>query len=67
MILTAPQHERLDSLTGNVVGIEDSCPVICSENGRLIRISPEGRVLEVSKQVREQISRRLLDRWERDP
>ncbi len=66
MILTASQHERLDTLSGTVVGSENNCPVVCSDNGKLIRISPEGRVLEVSKQTREAISRRLLDRWERD-
>ncbi len=50
-----------------VVGSEDDCPIVVYSNGQMRRVTKEGRVVAPSKKAEDQIAKRMLRRWERDP
>ncbi len=68
MINTPDQLDRMDVLPedAKVIGYEDDCPVV-RFNGRMARITREGRVIAPSKKAEDQIAKRMLKRWEREP
>ncbi len=69
MILTREQEERMSVLMDGtkVIGSEDDCPIIVYPNGRLMKVSRQGRLVSVRKDTEDQIAKRMLKRWERDP
>ena len=64
MKLTVAQENRLHTLTGRVVGLDEECPIIRYPNGRLMKVSKLGRMVSVGKAAEREISERQIECWE---